>query len=556
LWKRKCDIAMIIKMGDSISVGDTVVSVSEAEAEAGIETLVSANTDTKTETEIKTKEKQEPIQLTKAKEEKKEEKEKPKPPINLGRLCGDGLLNTYLQYTRNQASPQLFHLWTILTVIAGILRRNTWINRGGYYMLYPNLYTVLVAPTGRCMKSTAASIGVRLMRKIPDLKIMHEKITPEGLISYLAGDMGGYGSKPTGGLTAVIKGKHVVLKEECNCFIYAPELSVFLGNVSYTSGLIELLTSLFEGKDQWEYRTKTHGELILKNVNLNMFGASNPEWLAKGLSEDAFGGGFMGRTIYIFQDEGKKVAWPRKPHDMDELEVRLLNDLIKISELHGEYVITPEAEHYYEVWYNSYCPDFNGRMSGYYERKPDHLLKLSMILAASRSDELVIKIEHMQGALKLLEDVEKLMPKAFAYIGATNEARVSQHVIELIAGSPHHFISYKNLLSGMRHMIKNRREFDEILDTLEMAGQVKVHAGGSTKYFTIDDDITKRVVLEERKAENDAKREFVAAKKLRLDTPMDSPEGEDLVKEETAKMRTEEAAVKLKDALFAALEKL
>jgi hypothetical protein len=475
-------------------------------------------------------------------------------PDNFGRLCEDGILKTYLAYTRNQASPPLFHLWTIIAVIAGILRRNVWINRGGYYMLYPNLYTVLVAPTGRCMKSTAASIGVKLLRKIEGVNIMHEKITPEGLISYMSGEMSDGPALPwkkSSGpkMTVKIEGKSVKFKEECNCFVFAPELSVFLGGVSYTGGLVELLTSLYEGKDQWEYRTKSRGELILKNVNLNLFGASNPEWLAKGLSEDAFGGGFMGRTIYIFQNEGKKVAWPTKPEDMEELEARIVNDLLKINSLEGEFHVTDEARDFYTKWYDNYNPDFNNRMSGFFERKPDHLLKLAMIIAVSKSDKLEITLSHMQAALKMLEEVEKVMPSAFVYIGATAEARTSQHIIELIAGSPHKFISYKNLLAGMRHMIKNRREFDDILDTLDTSGQLKIHVGGSTRYYTIDQDIATRLKEEEKRAEQDAKKEFAEQKKLRLDTPFNSPAAKEMIAKETIRTTKEEASEKLKEAL-------
>jgi hypothetical protein len=280
-----------------------------------------------------------------------------------------------------------------------------------------------------------------------------------------------------------------------------------------------------------------------------MFGASNPEWLAKGLSEDAFGGGFMGRTIYVFQDEGKKIPWPERPTDMDELETRITNDLMRINELSGEFSITDEAKAYYHDWYMQFNPDFNSRMSGFYERKPDHILKLAMILAVAESDKLELNKDHIRLGIKLLDEVEGLMPSAFAYIGATNEARTSQHVIELIAGSPHKFIAYKNLLKGMRHMIKNRREFDDMLDTLEVTGQIKVQLSGSARYYTIDKDITARLKIEEARAEEDAKIEFQASKKQRLSIPLDSPEVKTVAEKEAVKTTTEQAALQLKNAL-------
>jgi hypothetical protein len=458
-------------------------------------------------------------------------------PDNFDRLCGNGFIDTYIQYTKNQASPTLFHIWTAVAAIAGVLRRNVWISRGGYYTLYPNLYIILVAPSGKCMKSTAAAIGVKFMRKIDGLRIMHEKITPEGLISYLAGEM----DKGPRKLETIMKGGNLqILAKESNCFVFAPELSVFLGGVAYTGGLIELLTSLYEGKDRWEYRTKTKGETILENVNLNMFGASNPEWLAKGLQDDAFGGGFMGRCIYIFQDVGKKVAWPRPPEGMDEIGANLSYDLLQISKMRGEFIVEPEAIKTFTEWYDAYNPDFNSRMSGYYERKPDHILKLSMILAASYSSKLEVKDRHLRQAIKMLDAVETMMPQAFAYVGATNEARVSQHILELIFGSDKHFISYRNLLNGMRHMVKHRREFDDMLDTLEMSGTIKVYATDKGRYFTVDKDVDKFREETEAIARRDAVNAYEEAKKESL---------ADLSNQGPIKTVLEEKEEKLKEVL-------
>ncbi len=434
-------------------------------------------------------------------------------PEQFGRLCSNGFITTYLEYTKNQASPTLFHLWTAVSIIAGALRRNVYIDRGGYYTLYPNLYTVLVAPTGRCMKSTAASIGIKLLYQVPGMRILHEKITPEGLIAYLKGESFGHGKNGDGKrdpntIKKIIEGKNVRVVEQNYAYIFAPELSVFLGGVSYTAGLIELLTSLYEGKDKWEYTTKTSGQCELHNVNVNLFGASNPEWLAKGFSEDAFGGGFMGRTIYIFQDEGKKVAWPTRVPEMDELRVKLLNDLFKIALMEGEFLVEKEAKDFYINWYENYSGDFSGRMAGYYERKPDHILKLAMILAASFSDTRIITLAHIINAIDMLRVVEELMPKAFAYIGATNEARISQHVLEVISSAPHQFISFRRLLSSVRHMVKNRREFEELIDTLKTTGQITEHGVRGVTYYTLDSNMDVYIAQVEAVAEQDAQIDY------------------------------------------------
>ena len=464
------------------------------------------------------------------------------------RLCRKGILASYLEYTRNQASPPLFHIWTMIACIGGLLRRNVYIDRGGYYTLYPNMYIVLVAPTAKCMKSTAAAMGVKLLRKVGTARIMHEKITPEGLVSYMAGEMDTPDTfkrrpkspqspslkkalevvindlkkdkaTPSAETTVTVDNSadpdlSYTIKKEAHCFVFAPELSVFLGNQNYGSGLVELLTSLYEGKDYWEYRTRTKGNIELYNLSINFFGASNPEWLAKGLQEDAFGGGFMGRVIHVFQDKSKKKeAWLRRPPGMEDLEERLVHDLISISKLNGAYEVSDAAIECYTKWYDSYEPDYAGRMSGYYQRKPDHVLKLAMILAASCSDKLVIEKEYMEAALNMLDQVEVLMPQAFAYIGATNEARIAQHVVEVISSSDHQFIAYRRLLASVRHMIKNKREFDDVIDTLRAAGVIKVYQSNTGLYLTVNAAVDLEKELAERKALKDV---LTAVKEARV----------------------------------------
>jgi hypothetical protein len=435
------------------------------------------------------------------------------------RLCADGWISTYLKYSQQQASPPLFHLWTAISVVSGVLKRNTWIDRGGYFNLYPNLYVVLIAPTGRCKKSTAARMGVKVMQSIDGIKITHEKLTPEGLIAHL-GEVGG-------GITTTVAsdGKNVRIgpKHDSTCYVFAPELSVFIGSASYVNGLIEVLTTLYECPDEWEYKTRTKGTIHLNNVCINLIGATNPEWMAKGFSEDSFGGGFMGRIIFIFQDSRRKVAWITKAPDADDLKIKLLHDLVKISEMKGTFAISDGAYEYYEKWHDAFEGDFSGRMAGYFERKPDHILKLAMILSASTSDNMVITKDHIEAAINMLSTVEELMPKAFSYVGATPEARIAYHVIDIIANSPQHFISYKRLLNTIQHMIKNRKELEEVVDLLESAGQIRQLNRAGKRYFTLDEDIKEYLSVVEKMAEDEARVEMEKVKQEQKEQKEEKP---------------------------------
>src|SRR5580765_4183188 len=90
----------------------------------------------------------------------------------------ESFLELYIKYTAKQESPQAFHLWVGITILASALGRKCFINRG-YYRLYPNLFTIVVAGSARCRKSTAISIGIRLLDGIPTTKVISGKKPPE-----------------------------------------------------------------------------------------------------------------------------------------------------------------------------------------------------------------------------------------------------------------------------------------------------------------------------------------------------------------------------------------
>ena len=107
------------------------------------------------------------------------------------------------------------------------------------------------------------------------------------------------------------------------------------------------------------------------------------------------------------------------PEDVQAMELFLLKDLQAISKLSGAFSVEKDAYKFYQDLYMSYEGDFSGRLGGYYERKLTHVLKIAMVLSVSQSNNLIITKDHIEAALVLLSAVEKGLPEAFAYVGAT-----------------------------------------------------------------------------------------------------------------------------------------
>lgn len=364
-------------------------------------------------------------------------------------------LNNYLKYTEQHEAPEMFHLWTGISVLSGAVGRNLWIDRG-YDNLCPNMFVILVAPSGRCRKGAAIKVGLKFMDLV-GIKLIREKITPQALSQYMAA------------LIEIID-KHP--RGESKAFIFAPELAVFLGKEASQNGLLALLTTLWDCPRIYEYRTKTAGVDILANVCLNILGASTPEWLVQGIPADAIGGGFTSRIMFVAQTDTPRHCL--KPNFSKELENWLATRLVEIMGLKGEVMMSKGGEEFFDMLYNEREPPSDDRFLSFFEREHDHIIKLAILLAASHGDLFqsnVISRECLQEAIMLVDRLKSYMSLAYAGIGEHPSARGYDKILEQIkrAGgeAEHSWLLRKNYYQF------DKEGFKKVIELLEDTNRIK-----------------------------------------------------------------------------------
>jgi len=362
-------------------------------------------------------------------------------------------LDTYLNYTEFQESPEAFHRWVSISVVASAIGRKAYIDRG-YYTLYPNLYIILVGESARLRKSVATSIGVKLLKKIKTPPtIFAQKLTQESLIQTLAG------------LTA----KHL----PAAALAYAPELAVFLGTFQTNSGLVSALTTLYDSPDSFEYRTVSRGMDMVKYICLNLLGASTADWMRLAIPEDAIGGGFTSRITFVCQEkQARIIAFPDFTDEIREMQRRLVHDLTIISELEGPVVLTDDARTWFESWYLSHDPgEGSPLLKGYRGRKHDLLLKISMIRSMSISDDMYVTPDHLMWAMDQLENVEGDMALALEDLHISQMGREIKKVLDIIRKKE--TITHTALMRQCWRFA-DTDGLERIVRTLEVAGFIKM----------------------------------------------------------------------------------
>lgn len=337
----------------------------------------------------------------------------------------------YLEYTKSSEPPTSYHVWCGLTTIAGALQRRVYLQQGLERTIYPNIYVILVGPSGRTRKGVALGIAKDLLSKVSTVSIAPESSSGrEALLLAMKRAAATFEDPSDGGK----------IKHHCALSAFSEELSVFLGqgDIKYLANL----TDWYDSKDDWAYETIGRGRDAIQGVCFNMVGGTAPEWIQSMLPREAIGGGYTARVIFIVEEK-KKHTVPRHEMTVRELELydMLERDLNRINLLSGRFTFSPLAWDMYDEWYlnedkkmhtSEYMPVDDPRFTAYCERRTTHIRKIMMILSASRGDSLVIETSDFDRALGYMLAAEGKMSRTFGGLGAAKNSDSTEKILEFI----------------------------------------------------------------------------------------------------------------------------
>lgn len=367
----------------------------------------------------------------------------------------DDWIKGFLKFTSNTEPPYLFRKWIGASVIASALQRKCFLPWGSL-TFYPNIYVVLVAPSGKARKGTAMDPGMDFLREPGmNIKLAAEAITREALIRELKNSTDTAIDDESGA-----KAVHASLT------IYSQELTVFLGYNNLH--LMSDLTDWYDCRKKWIYRTKHQGTDVIEGVWANLIGATTPKLIQVAMPMDAIGLGLTSRIIFVYEEKkGKSVPDPFQTPEELALRAKLVSDLEKIAMSAGPFRVTEGFVSAWTEWYLSQegNPPFQDeRFAGYFERRPAHVMKLSMILNASRSDKKVIDDGDLSSAIEMLEATEVKMPMTFSGIGASSQAAILARVMAEVGNRKE--VTFAELMNILRHDA-TKWDLERVIDALE-----------------------------------------------------------------------------------------
>lgn len=315
------------------------------------------------------------------------------------RKCSNWI-STFVDWTKPKSqAPASCLLWTALFTISATLRKQVRIPAKKYlgsWDCYPNLYVVLVGDPGVINKSTTMGFGDELLRMLPEIPASPTEISKAALIQEMA-ESGG------------------------SLYITAGELSQIISRSKMD--MYDYLTVCYDTNKPLRGRTIMGGKTEILDPCLNLFACTQPVWITENMPASVIGGGFTSRTIMLLEREPRTVNlfYTHLDHvALDKIKARLVEDLIKISQLSGEFSLTDEAVEFAEAWFRRTHLERNKihpNVKPFFARRHVHVLKVASIFNVSYSDELNICKTDIEFAIGQFEYVLKKVESLFKSIG-------------------------------------------------------------------------------------------------------------------------------------------
>ena len=365
------------------------------------------------------------------------------------RRLKDGIIPNICKYCSETEIPSLYALWGSISTISAILGRKCSVFFG-YESIYPNLFIVFVAGSAVCRKSSSINHTTRklLQHVKPPVNLLSQKMTPEALIDALAGGK--------------IEDENIILSAEG--IAIAPELTTLIDRNSIKNGLTNLMTELYDCED-FEYRTRGRSIEHIHNPCFSFIGGTTIHWIKEALSTSAITGGFTARIIFVYLTKREKnIFWPNISLKNQKRHEDIVHDLNEVAKIRGPFSLDDEAmkvfENEYEDFNNHSELLHNPLTSGYAGRRHITLLKVSLAVSASRTDEKVIDKGDMIVARQALQVTEESMPRVMRAISTTEVGDICEFVINIIRQKK--VLTRSDLLKATRHKV-TAAQLDDIM---------------------------------------------------------------------------------------------
>lgn len=332
----------------------------------------------------------------------------------------EDLIKAFIEYSRPFNAGREFIEWGAVWMTGTAATRSIGSKLRGQ-QTSPNIFVLLVAGPGSGKSQTVKAIKSVLL-PATGFSFIPQSVTRAGLQDYMTGNL----------KTRVDPSGAQIPSHEC--IALSDEMQGILPE--HDIGHLTMYNELYDIQPTYRAITRSNGEIRLESPYCSIITGAQPAFLATTLPEQAWGMGFMSRSILVFGVPAERTSAFEVPDVDHELRSKIIHDLKQIRQLHGWFKWDKNARALYEEWWvkqgGAPIPQNKRLAMGYNARRDLHFFKLSMIFSLSRSNELVVRLDDATRAIKLLTETEHKMRHIFNEMAATGVSQAYGDVIDAV----------------------------------------------------------------------------------------------------------------------------
>ena len=365
-----------------------------------------------------------------------------------------------IQEHQDVETPTSWMYWSLLCCISAAAANNyTLRTLKGNLLYYPNIYVMLLGESG-LGKGFPVNLAKRLVLSADTTRVIAGRSSIQAIIKELA-------------TTKSIAGKPVIT--DSRGFIVNGELSTA---IIQDPDSLTILTDLYDRNynPQWDNLLKGDGKEKLKEPYITCLFGSSPAHFYDSIPQPNIEGGYIGRNLVIYEEKRSKDLdlLDSEEESIDEdrftnyIVPKYVPHLMKIAKGFKKIVPEDNARKIFNTWRREWRANqaiYNDK-TGFVNRVPDHVLKVSMLLCLSRYDNCGIILEpDVTEAIEAVTSLIYASRKASEGGGLDPLAQQTKKVVDfLISAQDNHLTRTSLLVMGYGNF--DSSTLDHILETL------------------------------------------------------------------------------------------
>jgi len=383
-------------------------------------------------------------------------------------------LDSLVAESSHVETPESWLWWSSLTCISAAAGNNYHLTTLKGDLIYrPNLYVMLLGESG-LGKGYPINRAKLLVQKAGVTRVIAGRSSIQAIVQELS-------------RTRTIEGKAPI--GDSRGFIVNGELSTA---IIQDPDSLTILTDLYDGhyNPEWTNLLKGDGAEKLKNPYITALFGSSPAHFYDSIPQANIEGGYIGRNLIVYEEKRRQDVDLLDIEKEDESEIDKFNEevvpkyvphLSMINSKKGQLKPSEDARRFFNTWRKKWRDTQTHDKTGFLNRVPDHVLKVSMCMSLANWD--------FSGEISQL-DIEEAISRVTNLVYSnkrTTEGRgpdplaaSTKVVLDYLIAAPDNKIVRKNLL-WRGYGVFNSFTLDQIAENLIEMGWMKRKKIGSGK---------------------------------------------------------------------------